>query len=102
MDTAEETKEERDMAEERERTGGRKSQGAYGSFTPHEVEVLKTLVQERDRAGESPRSHQPVAQPTSVRPDEGLWAALKDWAHTHHVTNTEALNQAIEALLSRD
>ena len=99
---AEETKKGRTMAEERGHTGGRKSQGAYESFTPHEVEVLKKLVRERDLAEKSPRSHQPVAQPTSVRPDEGLWAALRDWGHIHHMTNTEALNQAIEALLSRD
>ena len=96
---AEETKKGRTMAEEREHTGGQKGQGANESFTPHEVAVLKKLVRERDLAGKSPRSHRPVAQPTSVRPDEGLWAALKDWAYTHHVTNTEALNHAIEALL---
>lgn len=68
-------------------------------MTAEEIEVLKAFVEERTQAAESPRSHMPVDAPTSIRPDNGLWAALRAWAEQRGVSYTEAVNRAIEALL---
>ena len=68
-------------------------------FTAEEIEVLKAIATERIQAADSPRSHTPVDKPTSVRPDGGLWAALRGWADREKVSYTEAINRSIEALL---
>lgn len=72
-------------------------------------EPLLRLLKERQtkeeqptlRSGTKRTNDKGEVSPTSITPDAGLWNALTAWAKKEGVTTTEAINQAIEALLNR-
>lgn len=79
---------------------GRANPAPRDSLTVEEIEKLRAFLANLERrTTQSQRSHESGV--SSVRVDTGLWDALKAWADKTHVTVSEALNQAIEALLDR-
>jgi hypothetical protein len=72
-------------------------------ISPLQLEMLRSMADERiDREkGLLLRSGEPQGAPTSVRLDAGLWAALVNYAELEGIKRSEAMNRAIEALLSR-
>lgn len=72
------------------------------AFSPQEIVTLKEMAAQYHHRSEvqQSRTHTAVAHPTSIRPDAGLWEALREWADTNKVSYTEAMNRAIEALLA--
>ena len=73
-----------------------------GVFSAEDIEILREMVEER--RGKEKRSAMrsgEKAKPTSVTPDGALWTALREWAKREGISTTEAVNQAIEALLGK-
>ena len=48
------------------------------------------------------RSGKPQSSPTSVRLDSGLWSQLLGYAERDKIKRSEAMNRAIEALISQE
>ena len=65
-----------------------------------EIEVLRRLAQ-RELAMARSVKRAGTRQMASFRLDSGLLGALKKWAKGEGLTDTEAMNRAIEALLGR-
>ena len=74
---------------------------AAGNFTLDETRILKRVARRELGLRSAQRNGKPTRQPTSVRPDEGLWTALREWAGAQGISTTEAINRAIESLLGQ-